>query len=119
MPTQHTYFNLDAFANPDTDLIWNHTLSMPSGKRYLEPDSGMVPTGKVISLPKDDVNDFWSQPRQLGFASTRPEFKGNCGGGCSGYNNEWIFNEGSQRDVVVSLSSDWSGTHLIFPSQLT
>lgn len=29
MLTHHTYFNLDAFKNPDTDKVWEHTLHMP------------------------------------------------------------------------------------------
>ena len=29
MLTHHTYFNLDAFKNPATDKIWEHTLHMP------------------------------------------------------------------------------------------
>lgn len=111
MLTHHPYFNLDAFANPATDRIWNHTLYIPQGRRLLEPDGLMLPTGKILSIPKNDVNDFWSRPRQVGFASSRPEFVGNCGSliGCAGYNNEWLIDKAPRKGIVLKLSSEWSG----------
>ena len=47
MLTHHTYFNLDAYRNPDTVKIWNHTLYLPYSKRYLVADDGALPTGKI------------------------------------------------------------------------
>jgi aldose 1-epimerase len=114
MPTQHTYWNLDGFSNPSTDLIWNHTLSLPYSRRLLEPDPNMVPTGKISSIPKNSVNDFWSEPHQLGFASGDAEFATNCGtaSGCAGYNNLLIIDQPpnpNTQNPAVTLTSSWSG----------
>lgn len=115
MLTQHTYFNLDAFANPKTDLIWNHTYSTPFSKRLLEPDASMVPTGKLTTIPKDDINDFWSKPKEIGASIGSPGWVGNCGtsNGCEGYNNCWIVDKNPILDrPVATLSSAWSGIKL-------
>ncbi|KAF2834663.1 aldose 1-epimeras-like protein [Patellaria atrata CBS 101060] len=111
MLTQHTYFNLDAFANPSTDLVWNHTLYMPYGESYLEPDPNMVPTGKIIKAPKNSTNDFWSEPHQFGRALNNSDFVGNCGtaSGCAGYNNQWLIRGKKRTKPVATLRSDWSG----------
>ena len=79
MLTQHTYWNLDGFANPATDRIWNHTYYTPHSVRLLEPDANMVPTGKLTYIPKDTINDFWSKPKQLGASMNDPKWVGNCG----------------------------------------
>ncbi|KAG0126567.1 galactose mutarotase-like domain-containing protein [Tuber indicum] len=113
MLTQHTYWNLDAFGNPDTDLIWNHSYHMPFSQRLLEPDPSMLPTGRIISIPAGDINDFWSGPRLLGAGSNDPLWKGNCGSesGCEGYNNCWIVDKPTSQATapVATLSSAWSG----------
>ncbi|KAF8425318.1 galactose mutarotase-like domain-containing protein [Tirmania nivea] len=114
MLTQHTYWNLDSFANPDTDRIWNHTYYTPYSVRLLEPDANTVPTGKLVYIPKDDINDFWSKPKQLGASMDDPKWVGNCGtgigSGCTGYNNMWIVDK-SKYDtcVAATLASAWSG----------
>lgn len=115
MLTQHTYFNLDAFANPMTDLIWNHTYSTPFSKRILEPDASMVPTGKLTTIPQGDINDFWSKPKEIGASIKTPGWVGNCGtsNGCEGYNNCWIVDKSPSLDrPVATLSSAWSGIKL-------
>lgn len=110
MLTQHTYFNLDAFKNPDTDLIWNHTLHLPYSKRYLEIDSGALPTGKILTAEPGSVNDFASAANiPLGHSLGAAGFVDNCGGGCNGYNSFWIFDDAPKGDPVVTLASPWSG----------
>jgi len=111
MLTQHTYFNLDAYKNPATNLIWDHTLHMPYAKRYLAIDSSALPTGKILTADPGSVNDFASKPGiTLGHARSSAQFKGNCGGGCDGYNGFWIFDAVPSDDaVVLSLASPWSG----------
>jgi len=110
MVTTHPYFNLDAFANPSTDLIWNHTLHLPYAKRNLAADDGALPTGEIITIPVNSSDDFWSAPHQLGFATGRPDFTGHCGGACTGYNGEWLLdNVPSPDSVVAQLASPWSG----------
>ncbi|KAL1856292.1 hypothetical protein VTK73DRAFT_8404 [Phialemonium thermophilum] len=127
MLTHHTYFNLDAFKNPATDLIWDHTLYLPTAHRYLELDGGALPTGKILTAAPGSVNDFYSSPNaSFGRAIHDPAFKNNCGSGCDGYNGYWIFDApgsnttttagakrarsaASDSDVVLTLASPWNG----------
>lgn len=112
MLTQHTYWNLDAFANPTTDRIWNHTYYTPFSQRHLEPDANMVPTGKIPKIPKGDINDFWSKPKQLGTNMNDPKWVGNCGtgSGCQGYNNLWVVDKArADPRIAATLASKWSG----------
>ncbi|KAJ4414340.1 hypothetical protein N0V85_003189 [Neurospora sp. IMI 360204] len=111
--TQHTYFNLDAYKNPVTDKIWDHTLYMPYSARYLEADQGALPTGKILTAAPGSINDFASAAGlALGHARDQPGFAGNCGsnGACEGYNGYWLIEDKPSRDaVVVSLASPFSG----------
>lgn len=110
MLTQHTYFQLDAFANAETRTIWNHTLYMPEAKRVLEADANALPTGVIADVAPGDMSDFASAPHQLGFASGNAEFENHCGSGCHGYNGAWAFNEDRNKSAaVLTLSSAWSG----------
>lgn len=81
----------------------------------------MVPTGKLTTIPKDDINDFWSKPKEIGASITSPGWVGNCGtsNGCEGYNNCWIVDKNPILDrPVATLSSEWSGIKLdIFTNQ--
>ncbi|KAK4183618.1 aldose 1-epimerase [Podospora australis] len=110
--TQHTYFNLDAYKNPATDLIWDHTLHLPYSKRYLEADQGALPTGKILTAAPGSINDFASSPDLLfGHSRTSPAFKGNCGanGACEGYNGYWLIEDAPKDAVVLTLASKFSG----------
>ncbi|CAJ2511850.1 Uu.00g074750.m01.CDS01 [Anthostomella pinea] len=112
MLTQHTYFNLDAYKNPETVKIWNHTLYMPYSKRHLVADDGALPTGVIGTAAPNSINDFWSSPNLfLGHAQADPGFPGNCGGGgaCEGYNGYFLIDEAPKDAVVVSLGSTFSG----------
>ncbi|KAI1875113.1 uncharacterized protein JN550_002542 [Neoarthrinium moseri] len=112
MLTQHTYFNLDAYRNPDTDKIWNHSLYLPYSKRYLEADDGALPTGNVLTAAPGSINDFASQPNfLLGHAKDQPGFSGNCGAGgaCEGYNGYWPIENAPTDAVVATLASSFSG----------
>jgi len=109
---QHTYFNLDAYRNPATDLIWDHTLHLPYSKRYLEADQGAVPTGKILTAEPGSINDFASKPAlKFGHSKTDPKFKGNCGadGACEGYNGYWLIENAPKDAVVLTIASDFSG----------
>ncbi|KAM7198191.1 aldose 1-epimerase [Naviculisporaceae sp. PSN 640] len=112
MLTQHTYFNLDAYKNPETPLIWNHTLHLPYSKRYLEADQGALPTGKILTAEPGSINDFASQPDLLfGHSRDDPKFQGNCGanGVCEGYNGYWLIEDAPEDAVVLTLASPFSG----------
>ncbi|KAK3938888.1 galactose mutarotase-like domain-containing protein [Diplogelasinospora grovesii] len=112
MLTQHTYFNLDAYKNPATPLIWDHTLYLPYGKRYLEADQGALPTGKILTAAPNSINDFASKPNMpFGHAVNMTGFKGNCGadGACEGYNGYWLIDDAPKDAVVATLASPFSG----------
>ncbi|KAK0647990.1 galactose mutarotase-like domain-containing protein [Cercophora newfieldiana] len=110
MLTQHTYFNLDAYKNPATPLIWDHTLSLPFSKRYLAIDSSALPTGKILEAAPGSINDFHSKPNlALGHSRSASGFRGNCGGSCEGYNGFWLIEGAPKGDVVLTLGSAWSG----------
>ncbi|KAI5864384.1 galactose mutarotase-like protein [Durotheca rogersii] len=112
MLTQHTYFNLDAYRNPDQVKIWNHTLYMPYSKRYLVADDAALPTGRIATAAPDSINDFASREGLfLGHAQNDPRFAGNCGAGgaCEGYNGYWLIDDAPKDAVVVSLASEFSG----------
>jgi aldose 1-epimerase len=112
MLTQHTYFNLDAYKDPETDKIWNHTLYMPYSQRYLVAGDDALPTGEIGVAAPGTINDFASEEGiQLGHASGSPEFPGNCGAGgaCEGYNGQFLIDDAPEGAVVVSLASPFSG----------
>lgn len=109
--TQHTYFQLDAFANPDNNrTIWKHDFYMPYAKRVMEADQNALPTGEISKIPKGDTDDFWSKPKKFGFAADHPDFENHCGNGCHGYNGNWAFDLNRPKDAVVAtLSSEFTG----------
>lgn len=110
MLTQHTYYQLDGFADPDTRTIWNHTLYAPSAKRVMKADANALPTGVIANVSKNSIDDFWTAPHQLGFASGNSDFEDHCGGGCHGYNGNWALDlDRDKSDVALTLSSKWSG----------
>jgi aldose 1-epimerase len=112
MLTQHTYFNLDAYKDPDTEKIWNHTLYMPYSEKYLVAGDDAVPTGEIGVAAPGSINDFASAPGiQLGHASGDPAFPGNCGAGgaCEGYNGYFLIEDAPKDAVVVTLASPFSG----------
>ena len=113
MLTHHTYFNLDAYKNPATGLIWDHTLHLPYGKRYLAADGGALPTGAIATAAAGSANDFASKPGiPLGRGRSLSGFKSNCGSGCEGYNAFWVFDTSPPppRDAaLLTLASPWSG----------
>jgi aldose 1-epimerase len=85
MLTSHTYWNLDGFSNPDTNLIFNHTLHMPYSGQRIGVDNILIPTGDIVPNKPGSVNDFWTKPKQIGADFGRPELVNNCGLNCTGY----------------------------------
>jgi len=46
MLSSHTYWNLDGFQNPNTNLVLNHTFSLPYSGQFIDVDPILIPTGK-------------------------------------------------------------------------
>lgn len=85
MLSSHTYWNLDGFANNETNLALNHSLYMPYSGQRVDVDNILIPTGDILSNQPGSVNDFWSAPKQIGSGLQDPEILNNCGFNCSGY----------------------------------
>ena len=85
MLSSHAYWNLDGFANDDTDDVLNHTLYLPYSGQRVGVDNILIPTGDILANEEGSVNDFWSAPKQLGADLDKPEAHGNCGFNCTGY----------------------------------
>lgn len=81
----HTYWNLDGFANTETNTALNHTFYLPYSGQRIDVDNILIPTGNILANQPGSVNDFWSEPKQIGKSFSDPEIENNCGFGCSGY----------------------------------
>jgi aldose 1-epimerase len=94
MLSSHTYWNLDGFANDETSDALNHTLYMPYGGQRIGVDNILIPTGEILANKKGSVNDFWSEPKQIGASFGDPELVNNCGFNCTGYGkfSPFLFN---------------------------
>ncbi|KAF2651021.1 galactose mutarotase-like protein [Lophiostoma macrostomum CBS 122681] len=125
MLSSHTYWNLDAFANPDTPTALNHTLSLPYSGQRVGADGILIPNGTILPNELYSVNDFWSSPKQLGANFSAPELLGNCGTNCTGYDTCYLVNRAQYGDYdwrtfgpVATLSSNFTGIQVdIFTDQ--
>jgi aldose 1-epimerase len=85
MLSSHTYWNLDGFANNETNTVLNHTFHLPYSGQRVAVDNILIPTGEILANTRGSVNDFWSEPKQIGRGFSDPEIHGNCGFNCTGY----------------------------------
>jgi aldose 1-epimerase len=85
MLSSHTYWNLDGFANNETQSALNHTFYLPYSGQRVDVDNILIPTGDILANKLGSVNDFWSAPKQIGHSFSDPELVNNCGNGCTGY----------------------------------
>ncbi|KKY32198.1 putative aldose 1-epimerase [Diaporthe ampelina] len=117
MLSSHTYWNLDGFANNETNTALNHTLYMPYSGQRVDVDNILIPTGDIVANKPGSVNDFWSEPKQLGANLTSPELVNNCGFNCTGYDTCYLVNRAqngpydwrADGGFVAQLASPWSG----------
>lgn len=103
MLSSHTYWNLDGFANDETDTIFNHTFHLPYGGQRVAVDNILIPTGDIQANAEGSVNDFWSKPKQIGHSFNDPEIHGNCGFNCTGYGTYRL--ESSLHDLLLPFRS--------------
>lgn len=85
MLSSHTYWNLDGFSNTETNTVLNHTFHLPYSGQRVAVDNILIPTGEILANKRGSVNDFWSEPKQIGRGFEDPEIHGNCGFNCTGY----------------------------------
>ncbi|KAK3387170.1 aldose 1-epimerase [Podospora didyma] len=125
MLSSHTYWNLDGFANNQTQSALNHTFFLPYSGQRVGVDNILIPTGDILPNKLGSVNDFWSAPKQIGHSFSDPEIEGNCGFNCTGYDNCWLVNreqsgpyDWRKDGFIARLQSAWSGIQLdIFSNQ--
>lgn len=114
MLSSHAYWNLDAFSDPEDPLVLNQTLQMPYSDRYILTDSLLVPNGS-LAMVDGTVNDFL-EPKKIG--KDIHKAKGNCGGGCTGYDTAFIIDRSpssgtmSSDQDVLTLKSAYTGIRL-------
>jgi len=106
LPSTHFYLQLDAYNASEPGML-NHTLFMDS-KTYQGVDENLSFDGQVLPLTPGGVGDF-SSPRQIADQFWDAEF---CGGGCTGYDSVFVYEEHNDTDVVASLWSEASGIRL-------
>ncbi|KAI1139989.1 galactose mutarotase-like protein [Hypoxylon sp. FL0543] len=117
MLSSHTYWNLDGFANNETNTALNHTFYLPYSGQRVGVDNILIPTGDIVANKQGSVNDFWSAPKQIGADLQKPEANGNCGFNCTGYDTCWLINRSqdgpydwrAEGGFVARLQSAWSG----------
>lgn len=98
---------------------------MPYAGQYVEIDGIEIPTGNILAAQPGSFNDFWTEPREIGSRFGDPTGENNCGTGCYGYDNCWVFNRDAVgpfnwqlQGPVASLSSNFSGIQVdIFTDQ--
>lgn len=89
MLSSHAYWNLDGFANNETDNALNHTLHMPYSGQRVGVDNILIPNGDILPNKNGSVNDFWSKPKQIGASMDDPDLVNNCGFNCTGYGKQF------------------------------
>ena len=109
MLANHIYWNLGAFAQPN---ILNDTLHLPYAKRSIATDGIQIPTGELDSL----VYPWQSNPVPLNFTSPKrigdgSEYSKQCGTGCTGIDNAFIFDRPayySSQDSLEPYALKWT-----------
>lgn len=48
------------------------------------------------------MNDFWSEPKKIGRDLDSPDAVGNCGEGCTGWDNAWLVGKHDIDNEVTS-----------------
>jgi len=106
--TNHAYFNLNGNVN-NTPTVLEHVLKIPSGGRYVEVGSDLLPTGVVASVAEAPFMDFReakSIGRDIDRGTATPQ---------GGYDNAWVFGDSpskvplSERPVAVEVYTPLTG----------
>jgi aldose 1-epimerase len=58
---------------------------MPYAGQRVATDTILIPTGEILPNKEGGVNDFWSEPKEIGTNFGDPALLGNCGFNCTGY----------------------------------
>ncbi|KAI5853576.1 aldose 1-epimerase [Tricharina praecox] len=117
--TSHVYWNLDGFANPDSEKVYDHELHLPFSGMRIGVDDNLIPTGELLPNKNGSVTDFWSQPKAIGKHLNDTERGPDCGAGCSFYDNAFLVGpHDKENQYVARLNSPWSGVEVkVFTDQ--
>lgn len=99
MLSSHTYWNLDGFANNDTQTVFNHSFYMPYSGQRVGVDNILIPNGDILANAPGSVNDFWSAPKQIGANISSPDLEGNCGFNCTGYGQSRYLSDDEEANI--------------------
>ncbi|KAH7040640.1 diphthamide biosynthesis protein 1 [Microdochium trichocladiopsis] len=117
MLSSHVYWNLDGFANNETNTVLNHTLHLPYSGQIIGVDNILIPDGTILANQPGSPNDFWTAPKQIG--ADLDKTLNNCGFNCTGYDNAWLVNRAQDGPYdwrtdgyVARVHSPWSGIQL-------
>lgn len=116
MLANHVYWNLGAFVDQESLLIYNDTLYMPYADRYIETDGIQIPTGQ-IGITNGTALDF-TTPMTFGPNIEKTNGTNLCGTGCVGIDNGFILDRPrytSPEDPnleVLRMSSPSTGIQL-------
>ena len=104
-PTMHAYFMLSGFKGEDTVLA--HVLQMANATRYEAVDAGLIPTGELVDVTKEQRWMDFTAPKALGRDFPLPS-------GAAGYDNAWLFASGGKTFVPqASLFAPASGLRMV------
>jgi aldose 1-epimerase len=117
MLANHVYWNLGAFVDQASTLIYDNTLYMPYADRYIETDGILIPTGQ-IGITNGTALGFTQPNTKLGPKIQETNGTNLCGTGCVGIDNAFILDRPrytSPEDPnleVLTLSSPSTGIQL-------
>ena len=104
-PTMHAYFMLSGFKGEDTVL--KHVLRMRNATRYEAVDAGLIPTGELVDVTKEQRWMDFTAAKALGADFPLPS-------GASGYDNAWIFEGagGGKREFALQAELEAAASGL-------
>jgi aldose 1-epimerase len=108
MLSSHAYWNLDGFANNQTSTVFNHSLHMPYAGLRVGVDNILIPTGELLPNKRGGVNDFWSEPKQIGASFGDEAIVNNCGFNCTGYGKEQASPSSLLPPFSAPLAERWA-----------
>jgi len=117
MLSNHVYWNLGAFVDQASTLIYDNTLYMPYADRYIETDGILIPNGQ-IGITNGTALGFTQPGTTLGPQIQATNGTDLCGTGCVGIDNAFILDRPrytSPEDPnleVLTLSSPSTGIQL-------
>ncbi|KAJ7781090.1 galactose mutarotase-like domain-containing protein [Mycena metata] len=107
MLSGHHYWNLEAYEESQ-DL--NSHIVQAEASRWVATNGLLIPTGKLNSVEGTPL-DF-RKPKSLGLSINATAALGNCGTGCVGFDNAWVYDRPNCGESVFSIWSTNSGIKL-------